>query len=172
MSLEADFIARLGLDSMAAKIGNLEKRLMALESGHDKPPMYCEVKRTANEAISNSTHTYLTWQSEIYDPYNMWSSGQWVTVPVAGIYLITICVAWTTGTGYRYLGVRNNTTSLFIATQSINANSSVEYQSIAKVAKLDANTQLGAWVFHNAGVSIDVGYASNYSPIMGVYRLS
>lgn len=172
MSIESEIIERLGLAEIAKRLGEIDRRLKAVESGFDRPPMYCEVRRTADESINNATHSYLTWQSEIYDPYNMWSSGQWITLPVAGIWLVTACVSWASGSGYRYVGIRNNTTSLFIATHSNNASSTVEYQSVSKVAYLPASTQLGCWVYHNHGSALSVTYNSNYSPIMGVYRLA
>ena len=69
----------------------------------------CGVKRTSDYTISSNSEYVISWQSEIFDHSDMWSSGTNITLPKPGLYLINLhwCLDFTTAgpaTAYLYSG--------------------------------------------------------------------
>lgn len=69
--------------------------------------------QTTGQNITNTTNTFLTWNSVAGDSWNAWSSGSPTryTVPVAGWYKIDATVMWpSNSTGARHVELYYNTT--------------------------------------------------------------
>lgn len=175
MSTESELIERLGLAEMAKRIGDIDKRLKVLESGFDRPVQFCQVKRTSDQSIATATAHYFTWQGADYNASNWWSSGQWVVTPAAGIYILTLNCTWAGNTtGYRQIGLYNNTDAKWygIHTHQANSSASTDHMSIARVLWLGGGKSIGGYAYQTSGGNLNAIYADGYSVILGLYKLA
>ena len=55
----------------------------------------CETKITSNITnITNGSYADISWQAENFDDANMWTSGSSISLPKAGLYLVTVSLGW------------------------------------------------------------------------------
>ena len=55
----------------------------------------CETKITSDITnIVNGSYVDISWQAENFDDANMWTSGSSISLPKAGLYLVTVSLGW------------------------------------------------------------------------------
>ena len=101
MSAITQFVDAVLVD--AAALNNLSTNIDTLTqlatgktaaSGVTSKPVL-KLKRTASLSIPNSTTpTVVSWDTQLLDTDNMWSSGQVITIQTAGWYRVDLQVSW------------------------------------------------------------------------------
>jgi len=135
----------------------------------------CRVYSSSNVSISNGgSGSVITFNSERHDPFDMHSTSSntsRVTVPQAGVYLITGNIRTASNsTGVRELSIRLNG-STTIAFNGLKANATDGDLSIMQVTttyKLAANDYVELHLWQNSGGSLNVESHGNYSPEFSV----
>lgn len=131
-----------------------------------------EVTRVATQSIATSVHTAIVWDTEVLDTSNFWSSGQNITVPQDGVYLINAYAlfdGFTTGMALLEIFFNNETNARVI--QGYLLNQYGIHMSLTTIQSLSANNTIHVKVFQNSGSAKNVG-GSSYPARIVVAKLA
>jgi hypothetical protein len=147
-------------------------------TGADATQPQVRLTRTASQTgIASATTTYISWDSETYDPDGMHDNATnptRITIPTdkGGIYMVTLQLLVTGGAGaQKQAGWRKNG-SVFPASISIPAGSSQHYLSFTTQLKLAAGDYLEAYVFQDSGSAQSALKDNDISPVAALTRIS
>jgi hypothetical protein len=130
----------------------------------------CRVYHSAAQTIATGTSTILAFDSERYDTAAMHdtatNNGR-ITIPTAGVYVITASVEWSTfGPAAYQLSLQRSNGPALIASQNQYPPSGGlgVRQSIAAIDKFAAGDYVVVVVFQATGGLANVNASGNYSP--------
>jgi hypothetical protein len=148
----------------------------------------CRVYNNANVSIANNTNTFLTFNSEYYDPISAFTPSEYhstssntgrITIPTiadpmtaAGYYLIFGHVQFAANTtGVRALSIRKNGSTYLVANSNNAASSFAHDIMIMTVDFLAEGDYVELQCYQNSGGALNSVFSSQYSPIFGVALL-
>jgi len=130
----------------------------------------CSVYRNTSQAVANNTWTAVTFPSEYLDTDTMHDTStntDRVTVPVAGIYMISsACTFDTSATGVRQITYSLNGTATgdfidgTVSKADAASASSTSLAGVAFIQRLAASDIIRMFAYHTAGASLDIVKAS------------
>jgi len=130
------------------------------------------VRREATQSIANNTHTAIIWDTKTFDTSNFWSSGQNVTVPYTGVYLINVYAlfdGFTTGMALLEIFFNNETNARAI--QGYLLNQYGIHMNLTTFQFLDHGSTIHVKVFQTSGSAKNVG-GSSYPARIVVAKLA
>lgn len=126
----------------------------------------CSVIRTANQSIARVTDVVVTWQSEVSDPYGMWSSSEptYLWIPVSGRYQFSYAVQLAAvGTGSRSAWIEVNGSATYGRMGAMNNSAATGYIVGSAAVDLNAGDYVRMFVRHNADTTpINLLYGDGY----------
>jgi len=131
-----------------------------------------EVTLVATQSIATSEHTALVWDTEVLDTSKFWSSGQNITVPQDGVYLINAYAlfdGFTTGMALLEIFFNDETNARVI--QGYFLNQYGIHMSLTTIQSLSANNTIHVKVFQSSGSAKNVG-GSSYPARIVVAKLA
>jgi hypothetical protein len=144
-------------------------------AGENNSPSFL-VTKTSNQSISNTTNTLVTWQQEVNDSDNAFSSNKF-TVPSGkgGLYFLNtqlrfnsmgdgdeIQIAFKKNGAYEFND--GNANQYIVHNMELGGATSIYFQNTAMV-NLSASDYIEVAVYHNNGGSRDINYT--YSRFSG-----
>lgn len=130
-----------------------------------------KLRKSTATAISGSSSTTLTWDTEIYDTdgfHEGVTNPSRITIPADGYYRITLIVEWAASVaGGRYCWISRNGTSIIEANDGrmpVTDGSSTTPQSVSVTVQAVATDYFVANVFQASGGSLNVTATSPWSP--------
>lgn len=158
--------------------GNIWK---ADESGNDVMVFgnyQCRAYNSGAQTIADSTTTYLTLDSELYDTDSMHSTSvntSRITITKAGKYYVGCCVRFASNsTGYRQLSIQiNRTQNIFLhRVQPVSAASSPTIMTVGGDYTFAVNDYIEIAVFQTSGGNLDSEISSGgVAPSMWCHRI-
>ena len=137
-------------------------------------PAICRVLKTANQSLTTSITTTITWDSEAHDPYAMHdnvTNNSRITVPYSGYYMITPELSYAAnGTGLRLVIVCVN--GVEVGRPAV-ANATATTPTVASLAiarYLNANDYVEIQGWQNSGGALNLLYTGPASTF-GLYYL-
>ena len=130
------------------------------------------VYRTADNGISDSTTTALTFTHVDYDTDSMFSATDTkVNIKTAGIYSLYGNVRWESNTtGRRIIAIRKNgSTNLGLVELGPQTSGHILTMQIVAQQSLAAGDYVELTVFQTSGGTLDVDAVSAYSPIFALH---
>ena len=162
-------------DELLISDGGTIKRIdVSLVGGKNTPSFL--VTKTSNQSISNTTNTLVTWQQEVNDSDNAFSSNKF-TVPSGkgGLYFLNtqlrfnsmgdgdeIQIAFKKNGAYEFND--GNANQYIVHNMELGGAASIYFQNTAMV-NLSASDYIEVAVYHNYGSSRDINYT--YSRFSG-----
>lgn len=130
------------------------------------------VYNSANLATTDATPLDLTFNTERFDGpsgltlHSTSSNTGRMTLPVAGVYLLTLNVEWAANaTGYRKVSFLLNGSLTIASASTLNLGASVPVpQTLVTIYKFAASDYVHPTVLQNSGSTINVLATSAYSP--------
>lgn len=122
----------------------------------------CQLTRAANQTLPDASVTAISWDTQIEDTDNLWSSGTTITVPFAGIYAVTVTTtAAATATGRSFINLNGNGQVM----RSYYGNGGESINSGCGIWAFDASDTITADLFS------DMASASTFTARIFVYQL-
>ncbi len=139
--------------------------VIAFRNNSGVVPPAIRLERQTTQSIANTTDTFVTWPTEVFDTDGMYTAtSDTITAQTAGIYQVNVTLEFAANsTGFRVLSLCKNTVLPTDGTKRISSN-------VAQAAQGGANTVLSCsciislvptdtikvHVFHSAGVSLNI----------------
>jgi hypothetical protein len=141
---------------------------------------YCELYSGNLLAIAHAVWTTIQFSAAGSNNFGMWSSGNpgYVTIPVAGIYLVTGGVAYApNGAGSRMISIwKNNLVLTPLEIKAAHPSSNTTVHTVNLIQPLGAGDAIQLTTYQDSGVSLNCGFQSsgnvNMTNYFRVYRLS
>lgn len=139
------------------------------------PPSVRAYEATSGQTIATGTETAITFNTDRYDTSAMHdtsSNTSRLTAPIAGVYAISACIAFTDLLAGKKLTIQlrvNGTTSI-ARKELFNTGASPigAYQDISTLYKLAANDYVEVTVTHDCGVNESTLRSPNAAPEFGM----
>lgn len=133
-----------------------------------KVQAHCRVYNSADITISDSTNTYLTFDTENIDTDAMHSTSantSRITINKAGKYLVGATIRWASNaTGYRQAFLQiNRTTNIDVRIQTP-VTGQVTNMGISTIYQFAAADYIEVGVFQTSGGNLNVGTSANVAP--------
>jgi len=131
-----------------------------------------EVTLVETQSIADSEHTAIVWDTEVLDTSKFWSSGQNITVPQDGVYLINAYAlfdGFTTGMALLEIFFNDETNARVI--QGYLLNQYGIHMSLTTIQSLSADDTIHVEVFQTSGSAKNVG-GSDYPARIVVAKLA
>lgn len=148
-------------------------RLNNIESGvadHD----CCMVTKIAAQTIATASYVAIAFDSELKDTATMHDNStnpSRITVPSAGIYLVTGCVEFDLNAmGERVVAIRRNGTTV-ASNQNLGTGDIYDKVSISAIVECTAGQYIELFVWQNSGDNLDLRVVSAYAPTLSVIKL-
>jgi hypothetical protein len=125
------------------------------------PPMV-KATKTTSQAITTGTDTLITFDTQVIDTDDMWSSGGEFTIQTTGVYAVTAQLTWAAdATGQRAGFISKNATAFGsgVMCQTILNNVGASAQTIFNLVTFDSFTAgdvIRLYAFHTKGSNLDV----------------
>lgn len=162
---------------IAGRLSSVERRLAALERMETAMAVpSTAVKRTepGGQNISNNTWTYLSFEVEVFDTDNMWSSAadQRLTFQRNGRYLVGYNVQWqASGTGRRTVICQRDDGSVVMEDIEESPNGTFStYQENSRLIYARAGQYVRLQVFQNSAADLSI-LSNAASPIFWAIRI-
>ncbi len=112
-------------------------------------------------SITNNSLTTISWDSELSDPFNMWSSGSGITIPYAGVWIVGLSIRWasqTTAAGLRgaQIYVNGAEANLTYTPMTSSFNSTNVMTSLVHPMVLAASDVLDGRAFQTSGGALNL----------------
>lgn len=112
-------------------------------------------------SINNNSVTSISWDAEIDDPFNMWSSGSQITIPVAGVWIVGLSIRYasqTTAAGLRSAQIFINAAeqNLMYVPMTSSFNSTNVMASLVHPMELAASDVLEGKAFQTSGGALNI----------------
>ncbi len=118
-----------------------------------------QVEKSTHQTITTATLTDLTWDTEIFDTDSMHdnsTNNERLTCNTAGKYLIIFNAGWqSNATGYRYLSIELNDTTIIAQTRGA-ANVNYGEQSLSCIRNLAVDDYVKALCYHTRGSDLQL----------------
>ncbi len=123
----------------------------------------CQLRRAANQTLADASVTTISWDTQVEDTDNFWSSGTTITVPFAGIYAITVTtVAGAVASGRSFININANG----LTHRSYYGNGGETTNSLCVFVPMDASDTITADLYS------DMASASTLTARIFVYMMS
>jgi hypothetical protein len=138
-------------------------------TGPQGPPIGARVELSSAQSIpANGAQTYLSWGTEVFDTAGLHSTvtnTDRLTAPVAGTYLVTVSVRWSSGAGRHYLGIEDSLDSRLASVSDVDAvgAGSAFDQSVTTIHRMSAGDYVRASVYNYDTTANDVGSQEHMS---------
>lgn len=128
----------------------------------------CRVYHDANQSISNTTDTALSFNSEDYDTDTMHdnaSNNSRITIQTAGKYILVANIEWEEDAdGVRNLFFKlNGSTDIGRVLDNPGASNGTLRQNLVTIYDLSVSDYVECWVWHSAGAALNVEYVAERS---------
>jgi hypothetical protein len=131
-------------------------------------PPACRVYHNANQSIAATTETTLAFNSERFDTaalHDTVTNNGRITIPTAGLYVVSVSVEWAAGTGawQGYVNLRVDGATTIASDRRLFVTGGTGAHAFATIYKFTAAQYVEVRVWQNSG-TLNVVTAANYSP--------
>lgn len=137
----------------------------------------CRAYNSGSQSMADAVVTYLTLDSELYDPAGMHSTvtnTSRITMPIAGVYYVGCCVRFADNTtGYRQVSIQiNRSQNIFLHRVSPAPSGNPTIMTVGGLYTFVANDYIEIAAVHAAGTSINSEVSSGgVAPSMWAARI-
>lgn len=140
----------------AAKMGTMDGFVVRRSSG------------AGNQAVTQNNETVITWDTEDYDPVNMWVSGSptIVTIGRSGWWLLDCNILTDAAAPQVSARLSLKANGVLIARDP---NGDAVDPHVVALRRLNATDQITATLYHNKAATVNITPSGNFPYITGVY---
>lgn len=127
--------------------------------------------RTSSTTCLNGIGNTVTWTDADWDTGDFWTSGDTLTVPRSGFYLLTLSVEWEPNTDYRRLVVilKNTYEGILLGAEKPDDTTGYCAVNASGVAYLSEGDSLTALMYQSSGVTLDATHQRIQALWVGAY---